>query len=113
MRQRKAFIPVTETLISYVLSKDGWDSKFYSVPSPVFPVRLTPFFRAITSYNQFKSALSINLIVVKHRMVFHRLHKHRRQTLWMPGMSEDSPLWKTFSKGGPNSSTNMENLELT
>lgn len=55
MGQRKAFIPVTETLISYVLSKDGWDIKFYSVPSPpVFPVRLTPFLEQlhlITSLN--------------------------------------------------------------
>lgn len=34
----------------------------------------------------------------------------------MPCMSEDSPRWKTFSKGGlcsPHSSTNMENHELT
>ena len=54
--------------------------------------------------------------MVKQRTVFHRLHKQRRQTLWMPCMSEDSPRWKTFSKGGlcsPHSPTNMENHELT
>lgn len=60
--------------------------------------------------------MSISLIVVKQRPMFHRLHKQKRQTLWMPRMSEDSPRWKTFSKGGlcsPHSSTNMENHELT
>lgn len=60
--------------------------------------------------------MSISLIVVKQRPIFHRLHKQKRQTLWMPRMSEDSPRWKTFSKGGlcsPRSSTNMENHELT
>lgn len=54
--------------------------------------------------------------MVKQRTVFHRLHKQRRQTLWMPFTSEDSPRWKTFSEGGlcgPHSSTNMENHELT
>lgn len=62
------------------------------------------------------SAQSISLIVVKQRTVFHRLHKQKRQTPWMPCTSEDSPRWKTFSKGGlcsPHSSTNMENHELT
>ena len=65
----------------------------------VFQVRLT---LSYSNYilNQYLSALSINLIVVKQRMMFHRLHKHRRRTLWMPCTSEDSPRWKTFSKGG-------------
>lgn len=76
----------------------------------------TLFFYSDYILNQFESVLPINLIVVKQRTLFHRLHKQKWQTLWMPCTSEDSPRWKTFSKGGlcsPHSSTNMENHELT
>lgn len=94
------------------------DSKIHFLPNPsVFLHRsiLFFFFTVITSQNQLKSAMSISPIVVKQRTMFHRLHKQKRQTLWMLCKSEDSPRWKTFSKGGlhsPHSSTNMENQVL-
>lgn len=39
MRQRKTFITATDTVVSDVFTKDGWDSKTHSVPNPsVFPI---------------------------------------------------------------------------